>query len=142
MKVNLKKFKENVLYLLKEKNFSVQKICEQANLGKNMIYDLDLHLPSLENAIKISKALDISLDYLVGRTENQDKLKSISAKNFYKNLNIILKENKIIKTKFYKDMNYSTDCFTRWKKGSIPYLSTIIEIADYLNCSIDDLLEE
>lgn len=140
-KVDMGKFKANVIYLLNEKGISIQDFCEQTKLGKNMIYDLDKHLPNLNNAIKIAELLDVSIDYLIGRTENQDKFKELDISNFYKNIENLIEEKGVSKLKFCKDLKLSTDCFTRWRKGSIPYLSTLIEIENYLNCSIDDLFE-
>ena len=33
------------------------------------------------------------------------------------------------------------DNVTNWKNGAVPKLSTIIKIAEYLDCNIDDLMD-
>ena len=45
------KFKENIIYVLKDKNISIKDFCKSINVGKNLIYDLDKHLPTTINAI-------------------------------------------------------------------------------------------
>ena len=42
--------------------------------------------------------------------------------------------------KFCKDLHYSRDNVIRWKKGTQPSVQSLLEIARYFNCSIDDLL--
>ena len=133
--------KINVLEVLKDKHISIKDFCKTVGLGKNMIYDLDVHLPTLQNAIKIANALNVSLDYLIGRSDSQEQyFININENNFIVNLDKILKSKHISKLKFSKELNLSTDCFTRWRAGAIPYLTTILRIADYLGCSIDELL--
>lgn len=135
------KFKENVVDALNERNISIKDFCEQAGFGKNMIYELDQHLPTLKNAIIISNILDLSLDFLLGRTEEQQTTKIKDTASFVSNLEKLINAKDISKLKFCNDLNFSTDCFTRWRRGALPYLSKIVEISDYFNCSIDDLLE-
>ena len=138
----MKKFKENVIELLNDKGINIQDFCKSLSIGKNRIYDLDKHLPSVNTAVKIANALNLSIDYLLGNIdlpENDNKFLNVD--KFATNLESILKQQDKSKLKFCKDLKFSTDCFTRWRKGALPYLSTLIEIANYLNCNIDDLLE-
>jgi len=138
----MNRFKENVIELLNDKGIHIQDFCKNIGIGKNRIYDLDKNLPSINTTIKIANALNVSIDYLLGNIdlpENDNNFRDTS--NFISNLERILKQQEKSKLKFCKDLKFSTDCFTRWHKGALPYLSTIIEIASYLNCRIDDLLE-
>ena len=132
--------KEQMLNVLEERGISIQDFCKMANVGKNAIYDLDKFNPSLRNILKMADTLSISLDYLAELSDKEDfELKSYEIK-FYENLTNLLQSFSITKDKFYKDLNLSTDAFTRWKKGAIPYFSTVVQIAKYLNVSIDELL--
>ena len=129
-----------MLNVLEERGISIQDFCKMANVGKNAIYDLDKFNPSLRNILKMADTLSISLDYLAELSDKEDfELKSYEIK-FYENLTNLLQSFSITKDKFYKDLNLSTDAFTRWKKGAIPYFSTVVQIAKYLNVSIDELL--
>ena len=132
--------KEQMLNVLEERGISIQDFCKMAKVGKNAIYDLDKFNPSLRNILKMADTLSISLDYLAELSDKEDfELISYEIK-FYENLTNLLQSFSITKDKFYKDLNLSTDAFTRWKKGAIPYFSTVVQIAKYLNVSIDELL--
>ncbi len=52
----------------------------------------------------------------------------------------ILEELNISQRKLCRDLNFSTDAFTRWKNGQLPFLSSIISIAKYLNVEIEELI--
>lgn len=127
--------------ILNDKNISISEFCNIAKINKNAIYELDNRYPTLTNALKIADTLDVSLDYLLGisfdENINYDKDYKI---NFYENLDKFLKNKNISKRKFCNDLKLSKDAFTRWKKGAIPYVSTLLEISKYLNCSIDELI--
>ena len=132
--------KDRILEILQERNISIPNFCKMANIGKNAIYELDNYTPNLPNILKIADTLKISLDYIAGLTEQAEfNLKSYTI-NFYENLKRELKTQQISQNKFMRDLNYSSAAFTRWKYGDIPYFSTVIEIANYLNTSIDYLI--
>ncbi len=132
-------FKENILNLLNEREISIKDFCDSLNLGKNAVYDFDKHLPSVETAIKISKFFDLSIDYLLGRGEDASA-SACDEKNFYGNLTKLLAEEGLSKRKFIEKLHLSRDAFTRWKNGQTPRLSTLIDIADYFACAVDELM--
>ena len=132
--------KDRIVEILQERNISIPDFCKMAKIGKNAIYELDDFTPSLPNVLKIADTLKISLDYIAGLTEKAEfNLKEYTFK-FYENLKNELRLQNISQNKFMRDLNYSTEAFTRWKYGSIPHFSTVIEIANYLNTSIDYLI--
>lgn len=137
----LSNFKSNVIEVLDEKKIPIKDFCEMCGFGKNMVYDLDKHLPKIDNAAKIADSLNVPLDFLVGRTdicENLARKSDLSC--FVPNIEKVLKELKISKNKFYKDLNFSNNRLSCWNKGVIPYLDTVIKIADYLKVSVDYLI--
>ena len=48
---------------------------------------------------------------------------------------------KVSFSKLCRDLNMSGSNISRWKNGTKPTLETLVEVADYLQCSIDDLLD-
>ncbi len=130
----------NEVLFEKEKSF---KDLENANiLGKKTFYGFKDFSPLLPTVIKICNYLEVSLDYLAGRTnENNFKRYRVSQTNFYNNLTNIIKTYKISQNKLSKEVPFSQCNFTYWKQGSLPKFSTLIRLADYFNCSIDDFLD-
>jgi len=53
----------------------------------------------------------------------------------------ILKDYNISQQKFAEEVPISRPNFTYWKKGKLPKFETLINIANYLNCSIDEFLD-
>lgn len=137
---NLSNFKENLVDLLKIKEIDAKDFLENLHLNKNYLYDTSVHSTLLNSAITIANYLNLSMDFLCDRANSTDvQCKQRCGDKFLPNLLNTLKQSKISQRTFCKDLALSSSCFTRWKNGS-PYLSTVIDIADYLGCSIDDLL--
>lgn len=134
-------FGTNLNEIMKERNISPKQLIEMANVDKNVVYEINKHEPMLANAVKITDALNVSLDYLVGKEVAEDFFVNPNYKiSFYENLDKELKNQGISKRKFCRDLEYSLASFTRWKNGDLPYFQKIIEISTYLNCSIDTLI--
>lgn len=137
---NLSNFKENLVELLKIKEIDSKYFLAKLHLNKNYLYDTSEHSTLLESAISIANELNLSMDFLCDRkSQSEIQLRKRSSSKFLPNLLNMLKQSKISQRTFCKDMALSSSCFTRWKAG-LPYLSTVVDIADYLDCSIDDLL--
>ncbi len=58
--------------LCKQNKISVSSLIEDCNLTKSLIYDLEKRnkTPSSDKIERIADYFDVSLDYLVGRTDN------------------------------------------------------------------------
>ncbi len=127
---------------IEEKGTSVKELNDKKVLKKFVIYSFHDCCPSLENAIKIANCLEMSLDYILEFTDkNNFKKYKYPQKNFYNLLTSYMDDSKITKYKMGQDIKISYTSFDRWEKGVQPKLSKVIEIAKYLGCNIDDLLE-
>ncbi|KRM93374.1 hypothetical protein FC24_GL000463 [Loigolactobacillus rennini DSM 20253] len=49
---------------------SLQKVAEKAGLGINSIYGWKKRDPSISRLSKVANVLDVSVDYLLGKTDN------------------------------------------------------------------------
>lgn len=116
---------------------------EQANvICERSFYQFKDYTPYLYKIIEIANYLEISLDYLTGRTsENHFKPYKIPQEKFYNKLISLLKSYNISQSKLSREVKISRPNFTYWKNGTLPKLNTLVAIATYLNCSIDDLLD-
>lgn len=65
---------QKITKIRKEKKLSQVDIANTVGVSRDAIskYERDDIIPSVENAKKIAKALEISLDYLVSEQENQE----------------------------------------------------------------------
>ena len=133
---------ELVKNALDEKGVTIKELNEKNVLKKFVVYSFHDCCPSLENGIKIANYIEMSLDYIFEFTDkNNFKKYKYPQKNFYNLLISYMNDSKITKYKMIQDIKLSYTSFNRWEKGVQPKLSKVIEIAKYLGCNIDDLLE-
>lgn len=116
---------------------------EAANIiSERTFYQYEKYTPYLPTVIKIANYLKVSLDYLSGRThENCFKRYKEIQTDFFGNLMSILQAYNISQSKLAREAKFSRPNFQHWKSGKLPKFDTLVSIAAYLNCSIDDLLD-
>lgn len=80
--MNNAQFSELIKLECKRKNIKIGDLLESCNLNKGFLSDLSRKnkTPSVDNALKIAEYLEVSVDYLLGRTDNP-KLMNSSYKN-------------------------------------------------------------
>lgn len=62
---------ERIKILSKSKGISLQNIALKAGMGKNTIYKWDKQEPSFGKVAAVAKVLDVSTDYLLGKTDEE-----------------------------------------------------------------------
>ena len=80
----------------------------------------------LPQFIAIADYFNCSLDFLAGRSETV--------------IDFILKRNNITKYRVNADTKIKSSHFVDWKNGAEPQIHSLIELADYLDISLDYLL--
>lgn len=135
-------FGELISNALFERNKSIKDLEDNKILAKNSFYSFGKNVPSLESMIKIANFLQLSIDYILDRsTENNFKKYKIDQSKFFNNLEKFRIAENLPKTKFCEKLGISRTNFSRWKNGTQPSLTKLIELADFFGCDIDDLLE-
>ncbi len=128
--------------VLKEQNKSKQYLFENNVISKHTFFKYKQRTPSLKTAIAIANFLKVSLDYLFElTTENKFEFYDMSKLNFSKNLTTLLDSKNISARQLCKELKYSRANVFRWKKGITPSIQTLLEISNYFNCTIDDILK-
>ncbi|OQB15009.1 MAG: Helix-turn-helix domain protein [Firmicutes bacterium ADurb.Bin193] len=74
MEVNIIKFVEITKKTAKDKGTTINQMLIACGLNKSFIYDIEKKgaVPSVENIAKIANHLNVSIDYLLGRTEKRN----------------------------------------------------------------------
>ncbi len=135
-------FYEELKEMIEDEGISVQELEEKGVLFKDTFKNFRLYCPSLKNAISIANYCKLSLDFLFLGSKNREFTKYSTAQtNFYENLCKVLKENKLTKYRLGKELGISDSSFSRWRAGTVPKFLTVLEIAKFIGCSIDELLD-
>ena len=81
---------------------------------------------------------EVSIDYLLGLTNDETYSPAKINNNFSERLKFLLKENKITAYKLAKDCHFNNGYVTKWTKGKhIASLEFLEILADYFEVSID-----
>lgn len=69
-----KEISAKIKLLCKQKGVTVKYMTEKLNISRNLIYDLEKNNQYLKSNTleKIAVFFDVSMDYIVGRTDNPD----------------------------------------------------------------------
>ncbi|MGN0771590.1 MAG: XRE family transcriptional regulator [Christensenellales bacterium] len=127
--------------VLEELGKSKEELFDSGVISKDTFYKYKKRNPSLATLIRIANYLHVSIDYIYELTDNNDFIPySIDQSGFYQNLQGLLISAGISGRKFCKDLHYAKDNLLRYKNGVMPSITTLIEISQYFNCTIDDLL--
>ena len=136
-------FRDLLIDILNEKGVSIKDLENQNIVSENLIYKYSHIDPSLKTIINLANFLQVTIDYILNFTnENNFKPYKKDQYNFYKKLKLLMKENNISAEQVARDLKISNSNFGRWRNGTLPSLSKIIDISNYLNCSIDELLDK
>lgn len=138
-------FSHNLKDLCQEFNLNIKQLAKLVNIQDSLLYKYinEKSTPSIDNLIKIANFFDCTLDYLAGLdteikafqfTKNYDK------SLFFKRYSEMLAQNNISNHALSKELGFSPAELKHWKSGRIPYLETLIKIANYFGISIDYLV--
>lgn len=94
----------------------------------------------LKNLIKLADYFGCSVDFLTGRSDKVLDFTPKKRPNFYARLIQVLKTNFISTYKIFKNTKIKGYYLQNWKNGADPKLSSLIELVDYLDCTIDYLI--
>lgn len=96
---------------------------------------------NLSQIIKLANYFNCSLDFLVGRSDTViDFIPQKDYPPFYEQLKKLLKEKGISRNKVNRETRIKSSYFVEWNKGGNPHILSLIELADYLDVTLDFLV--
>lgn len=134
-------FGEKLRELMEERNLSATDIQRNTGISNSRIYDWQKYaiMPYLSSLIKLSDYFGVSIEYLTGRTDenNYDTLSPRST--FPERLKLLAQEKNLSYYRIAKDNGFERNLITKWVRGASPILINLIILADYFNCTLDYL---
>ena len=131
---------ELILDALKEREKTIKDLEENGILAKNTFYIFKTTAPSLNTMIKIANFIHMTIDYILDRTtDNKFKKYTLKQSTLYNNISKMMMSTS--QSKLCDELGISRTNFSRWSNGTKPTLSKLLILADYLHCTIDELLE-
>lgn len=135
-------FSERFNDLLFEYQISPEQLSKALNIPVSSIYawKKNEYSVTLSNTILLADYFKCTIDYLAGRNDSELTFIPQKCPPFLEVIKKIMNQNSISTYKLRKETHFSGSYFTRWSRGEEPYLTTLIELAEYFNCTLDQLV--
>lgn len=137
------KFSEILKDLMTDMNININNLSKALGIHYTLIYKWfkSDSLPNFENLVKLIKYLDCTADFLLGRTNENHKYKIKKDFKFSESIKFFIKiKNKNIH-RISKELNISRTKIYSWLNDKqLPYTSTLIRLADYFDCTVDEIM--
>ncbi len=136
-------FQKRFKSLLEDSDYSRSEIAKliplsQSTLSNALTYGI---IPSTKTLIKIADFFDISINFLLGKTDIEDFYKSSSPASFLSRFESLCSEKEVTHYKVAADCLFDKSNISRWiSKGFLPELEILELLCDYFNVSPDYLL--
>ena len=136
-------FQKRFNSILEESDYSRSEIAKliplsQSTLSNALTYGI---IPSTKTLVKIADFFDISISFLLGKTDTEDLYKSSSPASFLSRFENLCSEKEVTHYKVAADCLFDKSNISRWiSKGFLPELEILELLCDYFNVSIDYLL--
>lgn len=133
---------ERLTELMNEKGISNKELANilGVSLGTVGYWKKGKNYTRLSQFIAMADYFNCSLDFLAGRSETVIDFIPKPRPPFYEHLKDILKSKNITKYRINADTKIKSSHFVDWKNGTEPQILSLIELADYLDISLDYLL--
>ena len=98
------------------------------------------HGVRLSNLVLLCRYFECSLDYLVGKRASDVTPSKFELKNFGEQVRRVMKSKSVTTYALRKETHFTSRNLHDWDNGADPQLGTLIELADYLRCTLDELV--
>lgn len=130
----------------KKRGMTQQEVADKIgiNRGSYSNWENGKREPTLDNIIKLANILDVTVDYLLGRSDNFSNtivLSKNNMKSFSKRLKELRLEKNQTQQQLADELGVNRVNVTRWEKGNTePSFSKLIELSKLLNTTPNYLL--
>ncbi len=138
----LSNFGETFSELIFDNKTTPEKLAQAIGIDRSVIYRYlrKQCLPSLSNVAAVADYFGCSVDFLLGLTDNGDKVYSASG-NFAQRFRQLLENKNLTRYAFCKSNSFAEQSVDDWYHGKrMPNVQNAILIAKFFDCSLDFLL--
>lgn len=137
------KFKQRFLELIGDLDCKKSEIPKLLNIDYNVYTKITEFgiIPKPVVLIRIADYFNISVEYLLGRTNNTDFFKAETETPFLERYQVLKAENNLTDYAIAQKLHITTSYTTNWKnKKYMPSIINLIELSEVFKVSIDYLL--
>ena len=137
------KFAERLKEVMNETNNNPQSVAKYLGLNQDAnIYQWleGNHTPKITNLIQLANLFQYSIDYLLGLTDNDERIFNENIPEFKNQFKKVLKVVQIKQKNILEDKILSCGHLTTIRKNKYLLTENMIKLANYLGVSIDFLI--
>ncbi len=135
-------FSERLSELMDEREIASEQLAEKVGVIPDAVRRWKRGAASimLKHLINVCDTLNCSLDFIAGRTETILDFTPKPCPPFYPRLRQVMQQQNISRNSIVKKAGIRDYSFIVWKRGGEPKLETLIQLADYIGCTLDYLV--
>ena len=140
MEIFIERLKELVY---NDNNLTLEKLANEININSSTMssWTSRYNMPKLDKMIDLSNYFKCSIEFLIGRSEDNSYVKPKDCPPFHIQLQKFL-ERKGLKINHLRNAGVISAGLNEsiFKLHSIPFMDSVIKIADYFKISVDELV--
>ena len=138
-KINLA---DRLAELLVEKNINCKILSQNINISRPTIsrWKSDKMSMSLASALKVVDYFNCSLDFLTGRSDIVLDYSPKECPLFFPHLMELIKKHGIRRIDISNNTRIKSAHLVDWSRGKNPHIELLIDLADYLDITLDELV--
>ena len=135
-------FGESLNEILSHRNINVNDFAKAINISWSTAYSWlrNSTEPNLTALIATADYLKCTIEFLIGRSADESAIVGKNYPPIAQRIKEVMKERGISSYKLRKMSKYDGSYFYNWEHGSEPLLSTLIELSNLFDCTIDYLI--
>ena len=135
-------FAERLIEIMIEKDLTVSELGREMHILPSKISEWRIHNSDVQltTLMTLKNYFNCSIEFLSGRIDIDTETLTFTKHNFVNSLKLNLLDKNITEYRMIKDLKLSRSIVYNWKTGGDPRLSTLSNLADYLDCTIDYLV--
>lgn len=140
--MNFDIFSDSIKEHLEIYSITKKEFAKRANVSERNVclWVNKTNYPNLDSLIKVANYLNYSLDYLLGRSDQEKYYPSTKSTTFFIRLNDLIEKEGVHPNRIARICNFRNSNFSKWKKGTQPKPEILSALADYFNVSVDYLV--
>ena len=137
------KFQKRFKSILEDNEYSRNELIKlipisQSTLSNALSYGI---IPSIKTLIKIADFFNLSIDFLLGKSDEENFEKSASTSTFHQRFESLCIEKGVTHYKVAADCLFDKSCISKWfSKNFTPELEILELLCDYFKVSLDYIL--
>lgn len=128
---------------LDEHDMKSYKLAEASGCNKTAVNNwlYQRQMPSTRALVKLADYMNVSLDYILGRSENKSIIRSGSPEKFARRIAALQLPTGVSSYRIAKECGMGTSAVSKWNDFKrLPKIEILMKLADLFGCSVDYLV--